>query len=184
MFMLYVSPTQTLPYRTGRLPEINHKISSKTYNFLQDQEISWLWLNKFTLFSCPLLITFASSLDPGQHRQNASSDMDSTGPDLDPKHLTPWLWWFSWKKNRKGYFWKKISADGDKCMKNYRYRGWEFVLGVVPYFRGDLILKLFLRPFSSLPLIQEGFSGTLSIKTNKRKYVQTLCTGKMQMGLW
>ena len=34
MFMLYASPTQTLPYpayRTGRHPEMNHKISSKTY---------------------------------------------------------------------------------------------------------------------------------------------------------
>ena len=31
------------------------------YNFLQDQEISRIWLNKFTLFSCLLLITFANS---------------------------------------------------------------------------------------------------------------------------
>ena len=34
-----VYPTQTIPYRTGGLPEMNYKIS-KTYNFLQDQEIS------------------------------------------------------------------------------------------------------------------------------------------------
>ena len=32
--------TQTITYRTGRLPEMNFKISSKTYNFLEDQEIS------------------------------------------------------------------------------------------------------------------------------------------------
>ena len=70
---------------------MNNKISSKTYNFLQDQEISRIWLNKFTLFSCLLLITFASSSDLGQHRQNAGPDLDSTGPDLDPKYLTPWL---------------------------------------------------------------------------------------------
>ena len=37
-----VYPTQTIPYRTGRLPEMNYKISSKIYNFLQDQEISWI----------------------------------------------------------------------------------------------------------------------------------------------
>ena len=45
------------------------------------------------LFSCLLLITFANSLDPGQHRQNACPDLDSTGSDLDPKYLylTPWL---------------------------------------------------------------------------------------------
>ena len=94
-----LNPTQTIPYSTGRLPEMNYKISSKTYNFLQDQKISRIWLNKFTLFSCLLLITFASSLDPGQHGQNASPDLDSTGPG--PKYLTPWLWWCSWK-NRKG----------------------------------------------------------------------------------
>ena len=35
-----VYPTQTIPYSTERLPEMNYKISSKTYNFLQDQEIS------------------------------------------------------------------------------------------------------------------------------------------------
>ena len=35
-----VYPTETIPYRTGRLPEMNYKISSKTYNILQDQEIS------------------------------------------------------------------------------------------------------------------------------------------------
>ena len=36
---------------------------------------------------CPLLITFANSLDPGQAWQNV-------GPDLDP---TVWHWWYSWK---------------------------------------------------------------------------------------
>ena len=46
---------------------------------------------KVSLFSCLHLITFANSLDPGQHRQNACPDLDSTGPDLDPKYLTPWL---------------------------------------------------------------------------------------------
>ena len=36
-----VYPTQTITYRTGRLPEMNYKISSKTYyNFLQDKETS------------------------------------------------------------------------------------------------------------------------------------------------
>ena len=35
-----VYPTQTIPYRTGRLPEMNYKISSKTYKCLQDQELS------------------------------------------------------------------------------------------------------------------------------------------------
>ena len=40
-------------------------------------------------------MTLASSLGPGQHRQNAGSDLDSTGLDLDPKRLTPWLWWLS-----------------------------------------------------------------------------------------
>ena len=70
---------------------MNYKIYSKTYTFLQDQEIYQIGLNKFTLFSCLLLITFASRLDPGQHRQNAGPDLDSTGPDLDPKYLTPWL---------------------------------------------------------------------------------------------
>ena len=78
------------------------------YNFLQDQEISRIWLKKFTLFSCLQLITFAKSLDPGQHRQNACPDLDSTGPDLDPKYLTPWLW-CSWKKIEKVNFEKKIS---------------------------------------------------------------------------
>ena len=29
-----VYSTQTIPYRTGRLPEMNYKISSKTYTFL------------------------------------------------------------------------------------------------------------------------------------------------------
>ena len=29
-----VYPTQTIPYRTVRLPEMNYKISSKTYNFI------------------------------------------------------------------------------------------------------------------------------------------------------
>ena len=71
------------------------------HNFLQDQEISRIWLNKFTLFSCLLLITFVSSSDPGQHRQNEGPDLDSTGPDLDPKYLTPWLWWCSWKKSKR-----------------------------------------------------------------------------------
>ena len=99
-----VYPTQTIPNRTGRLPEMNYK-NSRTYNFLQDQEISRIWLNKFTLFSCLLLI---SSLDPGQHRQNAGPDLDSNGPDLDPKYLTPWLWWCSWK-NSKRFILKKIS---------------------------------------------------------------------------
>ena len=113
-----VYPTQTIPYRTGRLPEMNYKVSSKTYNFLQDQEISRIRLNKFTLFSCLLLITFASSLDPGQHQQNAGPDLDSTGPDLDPNYLTPWLWWCSWKKSKR-LIWKK-SADGNKCMKNHQ----------------------------------------------------------------
>ena len=28
-------------------------------------------------------------MGPGQHRQNAGPDLDSTGSDLDPKHLTP-----------------------------------------------------------------------------------------------
>ena len=41
LYLCYnVYPTQTIPYRTGRLPEMNYIISSKTYNFLQDQEIS------------------------------------------------------------------------------------------------------------------------------------------------
>ena len=101
---------QTIPYRTGRLPEMNDKISSKTYTFFQDQEISRIWLNKFTLFSCLLLITFASSSDQGQHRQNAGPDLDSTGPDLDRKYLTPWLWWCSWKKS-KIILKKKISIE-------------------------------------------------------------------------
>ena len=35
-----VYPTQTIPYRTGRLLEMNYKISSKTNKFLEDQEIS------------------------------------------------------------------------------------------------------------------------------------------------
>ena len=56
---------------------MNYKISSKTYNCLQDQEISRIWLNKFTLFSWFLLITFASSFDPGQHRQKAGPNLDS-----------------------------------------------------------------------------------------------------------
>ena len=34
---------------------------------------------------------FGPSLDPGQHRQNACPDLDSTGPNLDPKYLTHWL---------------------------------------------------------------------------------------------
>ena len=72
------------------------------YNFLQDQEIFRISLSKFTLFSCLLLITFANSLDPGQHRQNACSDLDSTGPDLDPKYLTPSMALIFIKKNRKG----------------------------------------------------------------------------------
>ena len=76
------------------------------YNFLQDQEISRILLKKFTLFSCLLLITFANSLDPGQHRQNTCPDLDSTGPDLDPKYLTPWLW-CSQKKIEKVNFEKK-----------------------------------------------------------------------------
>ena len=53
---------------------MNYSISSKTYNFIQDQKISQIWLNKFTLFSCLLLITFVSILDPGQHQQNAGPD--------------------------------------------------------------------------------------------------------------
>ena len=28
-----------------------------------------------------------------------------------------------------------------RCMSDYRYRGGEFDLGLVPYFSGDLILK-------------------------------------------
>ena len=35
---------------------------------------------------CHLLITFASSLNPGQALQNV-------GPDLDPNCLTPWWYW-------------------------------------------------------------------------------------------
>ena len=93
------------------------KLSIK-YNFLQDQEISRIWLNKFTLFSCLLLVTFANSLYPGQHRQNACPDLDSTGPDLDPKYFTPWLW-CSWKKSKRLIL-KEKSADGNKCMKNHQ----------------------------------------------------------------
>ena len=48
-------------------------------------------LNKFTLFSCLLLIAFVSCLDQGQRRQNVGPGLDSTGPDLDLKHSTPWL---------------------------------------------------------------------------------------------
>ena len=59
------------------------------------------WTN--FLYLLLLLITFASSLVPSQHRQNAGPDLDSTGHDLDPKRSTPWLWCFSWKKkNGKG----------------------------------------------------------------------------------
>ena len=34
-----------------------------------------------------LLIIFANSLDPNQNQQNAGPDLDSAGPDQNPKHL-------------------------------------------------------------------------------------------------
>ena len=89
------------------------------YNFLQDQEISRIWLNKFTIFSCLLLITFANSLDPGQHWQNACPDLDSTGPDLDPKYLTHWLW-CSWKKSKR-LIWKKNQHMETNAWKITKY---------------------------------------------------------------
>ena len=33
------------------------------------------------------------------------------------------------------------NVSGCRCMSDCRYKGREFDLGVVPYFRGDLILK-------------------------------------------
>ena len=80
-----VYPTQNIPYRTGRLPEMKYKIQL----FTRSRNLPDLMEKKFTLFSCLLLITLANSLDPGQHRQHACPDLDSTGPDLDPKYLTP-----------------------------------------------------------------------------------------------
>ena len=46
---------------------------------------------------CPLLITFANSLDPDQAQQNV-------GPDLDPNWLTHW--WYSCKVFLKKLFFK------------------------------------------------------------------------------
>ena len=43
-----VYPIQTIPYRTGRLPEMKYKISSKTYNFLQDhltEQVYFIYLS-------------------------------------------------------------------------------------------------------------------------------------------
>ena len=58
-------------------------------------------------FKCPLLITFANSLDPDQARHYV-------GPDLDPNCLT--LWWYSWKNFSKKMFLKKKKK---KRMTNY-----------------------------------------------------------------
>ena len=58
-----------------------------------DNKSQHLLLTELTL--CLLMfsvdITFASSLDPDQARQNI-------GPDLDPVIQTVTLWWYSWKK--------------------------------------------------------------------------------------
>ena len=52
---------------------------------------------------CPLLITFANSLNPYQDQQNVC-------PDLDPNHLT--LWKCYWN-----IFWEKL-ADDNKDLKS------------------------------------------------------------------
>ena len=60
-----------------------------------------------TTFFCRLLITFASSLDPDQARQNV-------GPDLDPNCLI--LRWYSLKDFFKKLILKK-SADDKNAFK-------------------------------------------------------------------
>ena len=47
------------------------------------------------------------------------------------------------------------NVSGYRCLSDCRSRGREFDPGPVPYFRGDCgdFVKLFLRSFSSLPLI-------------------------------
>ena len=57
---------------------------------------------KYNTYLCLLLITFANSLGPDQARQNV-------GPDLDPNCLT--LWWYSWNKFSKRWFWQNSADD-------------------------------------------------------------------------
>ena len=59
---------------------------------------------------CPLLITFAYSLDPDQARQDI-------GPDLEPNCLT--LLWYSWKIVLKKVNLKKKNPQMTKSMQNY-----------------------------------------------------------------
>ena len=70
----------------------------------------WLYICKLLTFnslptSCRLLITFASSLDPDQVRQDV-------GPVLDRNCLT--LWWYSWTNYLKKLILKKKSTDDKK----------------------------------------------------------------------
>ena len=59
---------------------------------------------------CLLMITFASSLVPGQHRQNAGPDLDSTGLVLDLKVFgTLALVVFMKRKSNRLILKKKIS---------------------------------------------------------------------------
>ena len=58
--------------------------------FTRSENLPDLTEQVFFIFLSPA-DNLASSLDPGQYRQSACPDLDSTGPDLDPKYLTPWL---------------------------------------------------------------------------------------------
>ena len=67
-----------------------HFLQLKTYTtlFVLQFKRPWIGIDCFTLFSCLLLISFASSFDLGQHRQKAGPNLDSTGPNLDPNFDT------------------------------------------------------------------------------------------------
>ena len=74
------------------------------------RKIFTFWFNSFPASGnfCPLLITFANSLDPDQAWQNV-------GPDMDPNCLT--LWWNSWKIFWKIHLKKKKSTRQKKHAK-------------------------------------------------------------------
>ena len=71
------------------LISVDEKVSSKTSEWLKEQNLWWVTFNSFLASGnfCSLLITFANSLDSDQDRQNVVPNQVPNHLDIDIEDL-------------------------------------------------------------------------------------------------